>query len=368
MASARRRPDSSLIADLVRHPQAYTFFQAIRLVERAAAESARRSGLPAPDPVGHGSDPQNAALYLRCSVPLGYASAEVTDLHQNAGRWEMTQTVIGLTGSSGVMPHAFSELVQATVRQRNPALREFLDLFNNRLASLLYDAWAKHQIAVESERRDLPGTKTAIDNILRSAVGLGMRSLKNRMSAPDAVVIHYGGLLSRQSHSAMAAEQVLSGALGQPVRVEQFCGEWLPIARPDQTQLPGPEAPQGMFCKLGEDVVLGERTWNVEGAVRLHIGPMPYHVFASFLPGGRHAALLADFAPLALGADIAFIAELKLLAAEVPPLRLDPSEDAWAANRLGWNTWLGCEGTRTADGEAEFRSTLLNRSTHERAS
>lgn len=358
MVRARRRPDTSLIADLVRHPEAYAFFQAIRLVERAAAVTARREGASLPDPVGRGTDPQNAAMTIRSSVPLGFSSAEATELRQHNGRWEMTQTVIGLTGSTGVMPHAFSELVQASVRERNPGLREFLDLFNDRLASLLYDAWAKHEITIESERRDLPGTKTTIDTILRSLVGIGMGSLKNRMNPPDAVLVHFGGLLSRQSRSAVSAEQVLSGALGQPVRIEQFLGEWLPIAVPDQTRLPSSEAPQGVFCKLGDDTVLGERTWNIEGAVRLHIGPMTYRVFESLLPEGSQAGHLADLAAFALGPDIAFAAKLTLRADEVAPLRLHPRPDAPGANRLGWNTWLDWGGVRASDGEVEFRSAL----------
>jgi type VI secretion system protein ImpH len=357
MARARRRPDSSLIEDLVGHPQAYALFQAIRLVERAAAITARRLGAPAPDPVGRGTDPANAALAIRSSVPLGYASAEATELRQHEGRWEITQTVIGLTGSSGVMPHAFSELVQASVRERNPGLREFLDLFNDRLAGLLYEAWAKHQITVETERRDLQGTRTAIDGMLRAVVGVGLRSLTNRMTPPDAVLIHYGGLLGRQSRSALAIEQMLSGALGQPVRVEQFLGEWLPIAVPDQTRLPSAQAPDGVFCSLGDDTVLGERTWNVEGAVRLHIGPMSYRVFESFLPDGSQAGHLSDLATFALGPDLAYAAKLTLRADEVPPLRLY-AEDGGNGHRLGWNTWLGWEAARADDGEVEFRSLL----------
>lgn len=358
MARARRRPDSSLIEDLVRSPEAYALFQAIRLVERASAITARESGLPAPDPVGRGVDPKNAALAIRASVPLGYASAEATDVRLHDGRWELTQTVIGLIGSSGVMPHAFSELVQTSVRERNPGLRAFLDLFNDRLAGLLYEAWAKHQIAVETERRGLPGTRTAIDSILRSVVGVGMSSVTDRMTPPDAVLIHYGGLLGRQSRSAVAVEQMLSGALGQSVRVEQFLGEWLPIAPADQTVLPSAQAPEGTFCRLGDDTVLGAQIWNVEGAVRLHIGPMVYRVFESFLPDGSQAGDLAELATFALGPDLAYAAKLTLRAEEVPPLQLYSDEGTAPAYRLGWNTWIGWDGLRAEDGEVEFRSAL----------
>lgn len=358
MARTRWRPDSSLISDVMRRPEAYEFFQAVRLVERSYAMSARRLGAPPPEPVGRGSDPKSAPLFMRSSTSLAYAAAEVTELVQREGRWNMIQTVIGLNGSTGVMPHALSELVYSSVRERNSGLREFLDLFNNRLAGLLYEAWAKQRIAVESERRNLPGARTPIESMLRAVIGIGLPSLSERMSLPDAIVIHYAGLLSRNARSATTIEQVLSGALGQPVQVEQFLGEWLPIAVADQTKLPSSDVPEGIFSRLGEDTVLGARAWNVEGTVRLHIGPMTYSVFESLLPEGHGSSRLADLATFALGPDLAFISRLILRAEEVPSLRLQADAGEPAANRLGWNTWLGWNGARESNGEVDFRSVL----------
>lgn len=357
MASARRRSNSSLKTDILERPQAYDFFQAVRIAEAIAAEEAVASGQPLPDAAGKGVDPENAALTIRAAVPLGFAAAEVTALRRprSGGPLEMTQTVIGLTGPSGVLPHALSEMVQVSVRDRNQGLREFFDLFNNRLAGLLYDAWTKYRVTVEQERAERLQTAQPIDDALRALVGIGMPLLSGRTQTPDATLVYFGGLLGRQARSATAVERVLSGVLGYTVRVEQFHGEWLPISEADRTRLPGADLPDGAYCRLGEDMVIGARTFDIQSSVVLHVEPLHYRVFRSLLPDGSQARMFTDLAALALGSDKAFHIRLGLLPEEVPPLALTADPDNSQASRLGWNTWLGTSAPRAQPVEAEFR-------------
>lgn len=359
------RAPRSLARDLFEHPQGWDLFQALRVMERIAAESAAAAGLPVPEPIGRGVDPARAPVRLRAAVQLGFAAAEVSALRQprpgdggSAGgpiAPELVQTVIGLTGPSGVMPHAFSELVQIGVRERNPGLRQFLDLFNDRLAGQLFEAWAKYRAPVERERAALLGTPAPMDAALRALVGLGSPALQHRMALADAVPVHYGGLLGREGHSATAAEAVLSGALGVPVRLEQFCGSWLAVAPADRTRLPAKGSPRGGFCRLGEDAMVGARVFDLQGTVRLHLGPLRYAAFRALLPDGAAAQRLTDLAALSLGSDIAFRIRLTLVAAEVPALRLGGDAADPQSGRLGWNTWLAPARPRQEPGTAEFR-------------
>ena len=355
MARSRRRSYSSLIDDLTENPRSYAFFQVVRLLERASAIAARKAGREPPEPVGRGGDPKKAAMRFRAAVSLGYAASEVTAVRRDPGALpEINQSVFGLTGPSGVLPHAFSELVQASVRDRNSGLREFLDLFNDRLTGLFYDAWAKYRLPIETERAELLGGQRSIDHALRSLIGLGLPSLADRMQVPDQVLIHYGGLLSRQGRSQVAVEATLSGALGHKVAVKQFQGEWLPIAQSDRTALPSAIGNGGQFNRLGEDAVIGDATWDVQGTVLLQIGPLKYPMFRSLLPDGDQARGFADLAGFALGADMAFQIDVSLLPAEVPALRLGGEASAPSASRLGWNTWLCCSEPRHKPGEVRF--------------
>jgi type VI secretion system protein ImpH len=357
MARASRRQNSSLKARLFEQPQTFEFFQAVRLLEIAAASESRGSAAEPPDPVGRGVEPRNAALTIRSSVPLGYASAEVTAVRQprSGGPVEMTQSLIGLTGPSGVLPHALSEMVQVSVRERNPALRDFLDLFNNRFAGLLYDAWAKYRIVIERERSLHLGTPGSIDTALRAIVGVALPGMIERTHTPDATLVHFGGLLSRESRSALAVANALAGALRHEVRIDQFVGEWLPIAQSDRSRLADSASPQGNFARLGHDAVIGSRTYDIQSTVRIRIGPLGYADFRSLLPDGTRARMLSDMAAIALGADKVFRIRLELKPAEVPGLRLGTDRDSPTASRLGWNSWIGTRGPRWQSAVAEFR-------------
>lgn len=358
MASTRRRSGASLKSSLFEQPQGFDFFQFVRLLEATAAEESRAAGRPPPDPVGSGVDPRNAAVTIRSAVPLGFASAEVSALRRprrGGGPVEMMQTLVGLTGPSGVLPHAVSELVQVSVRERNPALRDFLDVFNNRLAGLLYDAWTKYRIVVEKERSERLGKPSTIDTALKSIVGVGLPAIANRMRTADETLVFFGGLLARRGRSVLAVQRALSGAIGHPVRLVQFLGQWLPIARADRTRLPDRGSPQGTYAQLGQSAVIGERTFDVQSSVLLCVGPLRYPEFRSLLPDGDRARMLSDLAAFALGADKSFRIRLELQPDQVPDLRLDTDETDTGANRLGWNTWLGSPRARTESATVEFQ-------------
>lgn len=348
MARARRRAHHSLRSDLFEQPQAYDFFQALRLIENIVAAEHKEARQPPPEPTGLGISPDHAAFRVRSTVSLGYAASEITSIRRarNTDTPEVTQTVIGLTGPSGVLPHAFSELVHISVRERNPGLRDFLDLFNNRLAGLLYEAWAKHRIVVEHDRSTRMGTPKPIDKALKALAGMGLASLSGRLATGDDMPVYFGGHFARSSRSTHAVEQVLSSATGNSVRVEQFQGKWLPIAAADQTVLPGKTLPQGRFCQLGENMVVGRRIFDIQSTVRLLIGPLSYATFRTLLPDGASARGFTDLAAVALGPDIAFRLSLELTPSEILPLQLARSDNPTTGSRLGWNTWLYTERLR----------------------
>lgn len=349
MARTRRRAHSSLKSDLFDRPQAYELFQAMRIIELIAAEGNVETGEPVPESAGRGVDGRRAAMRIRCAVPLGYAATEVTSVRRpkGSGPIELTQTVFGLTGPSGALPHAFSGLVHVSVRQRNPGLRDFLDIFNNRLGGLFFEAWAKHRLVVELERSARLELPSPIDAALRAIVGIALPSMAQRTAADDDTLVHYGGLLSRTGRSAKAVEQILIGATGFPIRVEQFQGRWLPIAESDRSRLPAGSGPRGLFCRLGEDLVAGERIYDVQSTVRLAIGPLGYSDFRSLLPDGAGARGFGDLAAIALGPEISMRLSIALKADEMPALKLERNDDPERGSRLGWNTWLYTEKPRS---------------------
>jgi len=356
MARARRRPHTSLKSDVFDRPQAYELFQAMRIVELIAAEENATTNLPVPETAGRGVDLKRATMRIRSGVPLGFAAIEVASVRRPKGssQIELTQTVFGLTGPSGALPHAFSELVHLSVRERNPGLRDFLDLFNNRLSGLYFEAWAKHQLAAEFERGARLELPRPIDAALRAVVGFGLPSMLDRTAADDNTLVHYGGLLSRNARSAQAVEQLLGGATGLPIRVEQFHARWLPIAKDDRTLLPAPGRPQGSFCRLGDDMVIGERIYDIQSTVRLIVGPVGYSDFRALLPDGTSSRGFGDLAAVALGPEMSFRLSIELKPDELPSLRLESRDHPETGSRLGWNTWLYMDKPRQAPARVDI--------------
>jgi type VI secretion system protein ImpH len=93
----------------------------------------------------------------------------------------MVINFIGLTGPSAVLPTPYTELLLERVRYKDTALRDFLDLFNHRMASLFYRAWERSRFPVAYERGgDNPFTQYLLD-----LVGMGTRGLRDRLAILD---------------------------------------------------------------------------------------------------------------------------------------------------------------------------------------
>jgi type VI secretion system protein ImpH len=100
--------------------------------------------------------------------------------------------------------------------------------------------------------------------------------------------------------------------------------------------------------------VAGERVWDVQGMVRLRLGPLRREQFDALLPDRSPIAarkaffLLCHLARLYVGPELDFDVQLVLRAADVPACQL--ADDGGLGPRLGWNTWL-CSGPRDRDAD-----------------
>lgn len=349
MATSRRRENASVIDRLFAEPRRFSFFQAVRLLERQARN--RKAGQRRP--VGGDHDPREQVVRFSAAVNLAFPANEVETLRAAAaGRPALAIGFLGLTGPSGVLPEAYSEIVRQTIRDRNFALRDFFDIFNDRLAGLFYAAWAKYRLPVSYERGNAENHQDPITGALYALIGLGTGRLRHRLAVDDEALLRFAGLLARGPRPAAAVEQILGAALRRKVTIEQFRESWSRLPAEEQTRLPDRRNPAGAFCRLGSDVVIGERAWDVQGGFRVHVGPLTYREFVAFMPETPDARRLADLVRLLAGPDFDFDVAAHLRAAEVPSLRLAEKGDY--TPRLGWNTWIGSDRPRREDGVMIF--------------
>ena len=352
MAGARRRPAASLIERLRASPQAFAFLQAVRIVERMAALRAREGRSAAPAWIGLDHDPRQESLFLRSAVERTFPATEVAALEGEDARLELSVTLMGLNGASGVLPEFYSQFVMLELRQKNTALRDFLDVFNHRALSLFARAMEKYRLPLAFERAGYEN-QDGITRALLALVGMAAPSLRRRQSVADATLLFYAGHLSHSRPTALGLSQILGDYFEQRVTVAQFQGRWVELPESEQTVLGGGRTNPGRYAQLGVNAVAGTRVWDVQGAFRVQLGPLDYHEFCAFMPSGARMAELAALVRTYAGPALSFDVQLTLKADEIPLLQLSPEEES--GPRLGWNSWLPTERRKADASEAVFR-------------
>jgi len=335
MGPENGRANADLGELLLAEPYRFEFFQAVRLLERLYPEL---------KPVGRYAAPAEEVVRFRAQASLDFPPSEVHALKPARGGAppEMIVAMMGLTGPSGVLPHAYTEQVMDCVRQwrvdrtererqgvdcEHP-LVDFLDIFNHRLISLFYRAWEKYHFPLGYER----GGEDAFTKCLFALIGLGTQGLRGRFSFPDDSLLVYGGLLAQRPRSASALGAIAGDYFNVPARVEQFVPRQLKLDDSCITRLGAANN------RLGVDSVAGRLVWDCQSKFRLVFGPLGYEQFAAFLPIGTAYRPAIELTQVAAGREFEFDIQPVLKADEVPCTMAATGEGR--QSRLGWNTWL----------------------------
>ena len=280
----------------------------------------------------------------------------------------MVQNFFGLFGVHGALPVVYTRRLleldgdpAARNRTTRGALRDWLDLFTNQMAGLLYEAWAKYRMPVgyaRAARRVPPGVPPPSDRVtqvLFAVAGLGTPALRGRLqvSPPgpedepppplaaldDRALLRYAGAFARHRAGAHELRAILADYFRVAVRVVPLSGQWLDLPADALTRFDGRAA-------LGRNAVAGERVWDAGSKFRLRIGPLRYREFVGFLPDPtpiperKSVYLLSQLTRLYVGAELDFEIQLLLSSFDVPDCRMEDVPAGELGLRLGWNTWL----------------------------
>jgi len=305
---------------LATEAECFDFRQALRIIECANPDKPRwGESLKASD------DP----VRLRQNPSLCFATSSIHSFEQDKMTDELRLSVnlFGLLGPNGPMPANLTEYVCGRINDyKDYTLARFLDIFNHRMLSLFYRAWAVNQQTVSYDRPD----DDKISVYLASLIGLGMESLRDRDAVDDATKLHYAGRLVSATRNAEGLSAVLQSYLGISARIEEFVGQWVDIPAEYTCRL-GASPDTG---KIGSTLVVGSKSWTCSQRFRIHLGPMEWKDYERMLPeGGSHKRLIA-WVRNYVGDELAWDVRLILKAQEVPATRLGES------GCLGWTTWL----------------------------
>jgi type VI secretion system protein ImpH len=303
MATTNRQDLSDLIQALVARPQAFSFYQAVRMLECAAAGKHPRVGLS--------RDPQDDFIRFGQYVELVHLATDLRVCAPSGDPEDPVYTLkacfTGLAGPFGPMPEWLTETLvhlshgipdeilfhsgsqggggmYASSAVKDEGMAEFLDLFHHRMFSFLYRAWAAGNMPVAFDRVESRGIRHEGDvprfgHFIGSTFGTGSDQLFEHPDLPSLSRLAFAGHLSCQTRHAEGLGSILSGFFRVPVEILQFVGHWLGIPEDCQCKL-------GQTGVLGESIFVGRRMWDHQQKIRVRLGPMKLSRLKDFLPDG----------------------------------------------------------------------------------
>jgi len=322
------KSDRSVEAWLYAQPYGFDFFQAVRILELLN---------PSAVSPGQGSEPEKEAVHFRSRVGLDFPASEIQEVSPPPAPGEpasMTVNFLGVAGAFGPLTHADTELLMERIRAKDYTMRDFLDIFNHRLISLMYQVRKLHRVALTTQSPE----QTPVARYLYSLFGLGLEPLRGRMNvrpdgqrprSVDDALLYSAGILSQQPHSAAGLERLLSHHFGVGAKIFQLVGRWRALGSDQWTRI----GTRGQHQRLGETAAIGTRIWDQQGAFEVRLGPLSLVQFQDFLPGGSAWRPLQELTRFYAGLQFEFAFRFTVKAAEVPAMRLGQA-------RLGWTSWL----------------------------
>lgn len=275
MRAPQRQPGAGVIPDLLRHPQRYEFFQAVRLLVRWLG----RQGIAPEHALG-------GLIRFRNSLGLAFPASDIEAIEpttEGVPAVRITPSLMGLLGVMGTLPLHYTERFAAwelTARDDGP--RAFLDLFSSRQVALFYRAWCKYRVRHPFE----PGADRFLPLLLALA-GVPLRGAEMPGGADAASLAWFAAPLRSRVVSADLVAGVLAAYFRVPVKVEQFTGRWDILAPGQRTLLARSN------CVLGAGATAGARLLRPELGIRIRLGPVDARTFERFLPGAPGARALA---------------------------------------------------------------------------
>ena len=346
MSTKSRRKNPAVIHGLLERPFEYSFKQAVRLLERAAAYYRGNAPAFSKNPVARYTPPSSEVVRFHAKQSLSFPAAEISSIEEKksqagSNQWHMHVNFMGLTGSSGILPYHYSELVLKRLKIKDKSMMNFFDLFNHRLISLFYQASVKYNLPFEHERKKLnasPGSdRDNSTKILLALIGLGTNRLGQRLYTKDESLIFYSGLFTKKVRTSTGLKQIIFNHFAIPVEIREFMGQWQELIDDVRTRLPAPAFPRGQNSQLGKSVMLGHKGWFAQGKIRIILGPLTHKQLHTFAPGTATLKALDEIVRLYINFEHDYDYVMRIRRADIPAT-VKLARDTPPI--LGWNTWL----------------------------
>lgn len=260
-----------------------------------------------------------------------------------------------LASVTGPLPEPFTEWVRELSAQRETAMADFFDIFNQRANVVRY----QFKQALTPGLNDRAPGETEMAHCLASLMGLANAKLAAQVPLPARSWLGLAGLLANRRKQASTIVDVLSAALGANVSLTEHVGAWLDIDEQERCSL------GRRNHRLGQTCVVGRRVWDQHARVRLDIHTLDYDALRRLLPplpssppgesgkagtagsdenaaGESDYAMLSGLVKLLVDrlADCEIVLHVRTDSIAPRPLPQPARRDDFTSMRLGQSAWL----------------------------
>ncbi|WP_345292424.1 type VI secretion system baseplate subunit TssG [Kangiella marina] len=248
---------------------------------------------------------------------------------ESVDQYRVVGSLLNLTGANGIMPNHYSETLAKTLRDNNTVFKDFLDMFNHRLSSLMYRSWAKYRFDTDRVyQRAVKQYQSSIDVLMSSLAGISF-------FAKDHSATYFSGLTFNSAISAEKLKNIVAEVSGLEVSINEFKGKWIELAEEDLSRLGRSEK---KYNQLGVSTMLGRRCWDIGSGFEVEFKVEDKATFKSLNPGGSMNQALTRLLKQLVGSGFEINYKLKVKASHCEPVVL--SKEARTTS-LGANAWMG---------------------------
>lgn len=283
--------------------------------------------------------PKDEPIRLTSSASLAFPIRDLVQLSKNAsGRYQLELSFLGLQGSQSPLPGYYLENLACEYLHKENRLVDFIDIFNHRFALFLHQIWRKYRYYINYRN----GGEDGFSQRMFALVGLGHKSMRNKLSVNHSKMLAYAGILSSPARSPEVICSLIAHCFDlKNVDLKGWRFRYVLIDEDEQNRLglmkkEAGKPAIGRSC-LGVNFTLGKRKPDRGGKFELRLNDLSRQQFLSFLPNGENYLPLVTFMSFILKDQFAWDLHLGLIHQQVSTMVLGKEQDSL----LGWTTFIG---------------------------
>jgi type VI secretion system protein ImpH len=290
---------------MFQEPYQFDFFQATWLLERMYGLDQKENAYLEHDQTG---------IIFRPHSGLVFPPADIRNIERlNIGDHEkvrLTLTFFGLYGVNSPLPVYFYEDL-ALGRSDTLPLQDFLDIFNHRLYQHFYRSWKKYQPTLQASSNKID--KHSQRFYCLTGLGIPHEQDRTELFSPIRLAAFAGRLMAR-TRCPEGLRAILSVFFkGIEVKIQENIPRWVELTERPQM---GRATRDGM--KLGDNITLGKKLFDISGKFRIIMGLDTYEQYTGLLPGGKLEPLLRYLVSLYTPDGLSYDVQLQLESAKMP--------------------------------------------------